>query len=101
MRVVMAKEKDMLENEKARLENEKLQWTQVQSLMELEKSELQADIQNAKEERKRLEHAAEKWHHTLQTVKAQAEEKEAHLKEIQAILQKQQEEAQSKSNAQE
>ncbi|CAJ1392707.1 unnamed protein product [Effrenium voratum] len=98
---VMAKEKDMLENEKARLENEKLQWTQVQSLMELEKSELQADIQNAKEERKRLEHAAEKWHHTLQTVKAQAEEKEAHLKEIQAILQKQQEEAQSKSNAQE
>jgi len=96
---VMAKEKEMLETEKGRLESEKLQWTQVQSLMELEKSELQGDIQKAKEERKRLEHAAEKWHHTLQTVKAQAEEKEAHLKEIQAILQKQQEEAAAKSSA--
>eukprot|EP00913_Durusdinium_trenchii_P000834 g776.t1 len=84
---VMAKEKEMgcaeigsremLETEKGRLESEKLQWTQVQSLMELEKSELQGDIQKAKEERKRLEHAAEKWHQTLQTVKAQAEEKEA------------------------
>mmetsp|Transcript_35104 Transcript_35104/g.81816 ORF Transcript_35104/g.81816 Transcript_35104/m.81816 type:complete len:1394 (+) Transcript_35104:3-4184(+) len=89
----MAKEKELLEVEKSRLESEKMQWTQVQSLMELEKSELQADIQKAKEERKRLEVAAEKWHHTLQTVKAQAEEKEAHLKEIQAILTKQQEEA--------
>ncbi|CAE7381031.1 unnamed protein product [Symbiodinium natans] len=89
----MAKEKELLEAEKARLESEKLQWTQVQSLMELEKSELQGDIQKAKEERKRLEVAAEKWHHTLQTVKAQAEEKEAHLKEIQSILHKQQEEA--------
>ncbi|CAK9061411.1 Uncharacterized protein SCF082_LOCUS32169, partial [Durusdinium trenchii] len=96
---VMAKEKEMLETEKGRLESEKLQWTQVQSLMELEKSELQGDIQKAKEERKRLEHAAEKWHQTLQTVKAQAEEKEAHLKEIQAILQKQQEEAAAKSTA--
>jgi len=96
---VMAKEKEMLETEKGRLESEKLQWTQVQSLMELEKSELQGDIQKAKEERKRLENAAEKWHHTLQTVKAQAEEKEAHLKEIQAILQKQQEEAAAKSSA--
>lgn len=49
----MAKEKELLETEKGRLESEKLQWTQVQSLMELEKSELQADIQKAKEERKR------------------------------------------------
>eukprot|EP00930_Biecheleria_cincta_P102285 TRINITY_DN9397_c0_g2_i1.p1 TRINITY_DN9397_c0_g2~~TRINITY_DN9397_c0_g2_i1.p1 ORF type:complete len:1849 (+),score=364.06 TRINITY_DN9397_c0_g2_i1:468-5549(+) len=86
----MAQEKELLQSEKMQLETEKLEWTKVQSLMELEKGELQGDIERAKEERRKLEHAADKWHKTLQTVKAQAEEKEAHLKEIQAILQKEQ-----------
>eukprot|EP00933_Yihiella_yeosuensis_P031886 TRINITY_DN2548_c0_g1_i3.p1 TRINITY_DN2548_c0_g1~~TRINITY_DN2548_c0_g1_i3.p1 ORF type:complete len:1292 (-),score=313.47 TRINITY_DN2548_c0_g1_i3:163-3726(-) len=89
----MAREKEMLQSEKGNLESEKLEWTKVQSLMEIEKTELQADIEKAKDERRKLEQAADKWHKTLQTVKAQAEEKEAHLKEIQAIIKKQQEES--------
>lgn len=86
----MAQEKELLQSEKVQLETEKLEWTKVQSLMELEKEQLQGDIERAKEERRKLEQAADKWHKTLQAVKAQAEEKEAHLKEIQAILQKEQ-----------
>jgi len=76
-----------VERDKDRLENEKLEWTKIQSLMELEKSQLQKDIEKAREEARGLETSAEKWQRTLQTTKRAAEEREAHLREIQHVLQ--------------
>jgi len=89
---VMVKEKEALVSVKQQLEDEKSEWMKVQNLMEVEKSQLQADIESAKAERKKLEISSEKWLKTLQTYKAQAEEKEAYLKEIQVIVQNQQDE---------
>jgi hypothetical protein len=84
----MIKEQKQLKSEKTELENEKNEWTVARQAMEQEQKQLQADIVKARAERKRLEEAAEKWQHTLASVKAQATEKEQHLKEIQTILQK-------------
>jgi len=85
-RTLMEGEQQRLKAEKGELENEKNEWTVARQAMEQEQQVLQDDIARAREERKRLEAAAEKWQKTLATVKSQAEAKEAHLKEIQAIL---------------
>jgi len=76
-----------VERDKDRLENEKLEWTKVQSILELEKSNLQRDIERAREDARNLQMSAEKWQKTLTTAKRAAEEKEAHLREIQRVIQ--------------
>lgn len=76
-----------VERDKDRLESEKLEWTKVQSILELEKSQLQKDIERAREDAQSLKASAQKWQGTLQTAKRAAEEKEAHLREIQRVIQ--------------
>jgi len=85
-RELMEAEQQRLKAEKGELQYEKNDWTAAREVMEQEQKVLQADIVKARAERKRLEEAAEKWQQTLASVKKEAEGKEAHLKEIQAIL---------------
>jgi len=82
----LKEEKQRLEAEKADLQVEKEAWIEARWRMETNQKQLTRDIEGAKEERRHLEAAVEKWQATLQRVTSKAEEKDMHLKEIQTIL---------------
>jgi len=79
-------DKRKVEEENFALQNEKGQWLEARAQMDGQLRDLQQSITKAKKERRELELAAEKWQAILVSTKAQAEEKEAQLKEIQEIL---------------